>query len=222
MARRDLVLVAAGATSGVLLTWLYTYYARRAEPKGEDVRAGVPGLIGQTPLVRIKSLSDLTGCEILVRLRHGALPSKLRSRQGKCEVSLAPAFQWKGLIRPVHEPWRIRKLLTESLCHAKTTCRSKIGSPFRVGAFLPSDPPEGLSTVIEQAERDGLLLPRTGSCIFEGTVGSTGISIATVARAKGYLAAIILPDDVKPILRLVNAAQCTTRLLQRKRKPSKS
>jgi hypothetical protein len=50
--------------------------------------------------------------------------------------------------------------------------------------------------VIERAEEDGLLKPHTGSCIFEGTVGSTGISIATVARAKGYLASIILPDDV--------------------------
>lgn len=43
-----------------------------------------------------------------------------------------------------------------------------------------------LATVIEQAEDDGLLHPNTGSTIFEGTVGSTGISIATVAKAKGY------------------------------------
>jgi hypothetical protein len=38
--------------------------------------------------------------------------------------------------------------------------------------------------VIEDAERDGLLEPYTGSRIFEGTVGSTGISIATIARAR--------------------------------------
>lgn len=40
--------------------------------------------------------------------------------------------------------------------------------------------------IIEQAEEDGLIHPHTGSTIFEGTVGSTGISIATVAKAKGY------------------------------------
>ena len=38
--------------------------------------------------------------------------------------------------------------------------------------------------VIEDAERVGLLRPYTGSRIFEGTVGSTGISIATIARAR--------------------------------------
>lgn len=42
----------------------------------------------------------------------------------------------------------------------------------------------GNATVIEDAEHQGLLHPHTGSRIFEGTVGSTGISLATVARAK--------------------------------------
>jgi hypothetical protein len=41
-----------------------------------------------------------------------------------------------------------------------------------------------LIAVIEDAEADGLLLPHTGSVLFEGTVGSTGISLATVGRAK--------------------------------------
>ena len=38
--------------------------------------------------------------------------------------------------------------------------------------------------VIEDAERQGLLHPNTGSRIFEGTVGSTGISIATISKAR--------------------------------------
>ncbi|KAI0935386.1 hypothetical protein AcV7_003835 [Taiwanofungus camphoratus] len=50
--------------------------------------------------------------------------------------------------------------------------------------------------MIDDAESQGLLHPHTGSRIFEGTVGSTGISIATVARARGYEATIIMPDDV--------------------------
>lgn len=41
-----------------------------------------------------------------------------------------------------------------------------------------------LELVIEDAERQGLLHPNTGSRIFEGTVGSTGISIATIAKAR--------------------------------------
>ncbi|KAK4054363.1 Cysteine synthase 2 [Microbotryomycetes sp. JL221] len=50
--------------------------------------------------------------------------------------------------------------------------------------------------IIKQAEDAGLIYPDTDSCIFEGTSGSTGISIAGIARAKGYKAHIVLSDDV--------------------------
>ncbi|KAI0441932.1 cysteine synthase-like protein [Xylaria telfairii] len=49
--------------------------------------------------------------------------------------------------------------------------------------------------MIEVAEADGLLVPGRGDTIYEGTVGSTGISIAALARAKGYRAHICMPDD---------------------------
>ena len=39
-----------------------------------------------------------------------------------------------------------------------------------------------------QAEEQGLLTPHSGDVIYEGTVGSTGISLATICRARGYLA----------------------------------
>ena len=45
--------------------------------------------------------------------------------------------------------------------------------------------------IIKQAEERGELVPNVGSWIFEGTVGSTGISIATLARAKGYNCCIV-------------------------------
>ena len=47
-----------------------------------------------------------------------------------------------------------------------------------------------------QAEDSNELVPNVGSWIFEGTVGSTGISLATLACAKGYNCCIIVPDDV--------------------------
>ncbi|KAJ3190724.1 hypothetical protein HK101_008435 [Irineochytrium annulatum] len=49
--------------------------------------------------------------------------------------------------------------------------------------------------VIEAAEKDGLIQPRTGCTVFEGTVGSTGISLAVICRAKGYRCHIVMPDD---------------------------
>lgn len=84
---------------------------------------------GNTPLVRINSLSELTGCEIL----------------GKAEF-----------VNPG-------------------------GSPKDRVAL----------EIITEAEERGELVPNVGSWIFEGTVGSTGISIATLARAKGYNCCIV-------------------------------
>ncbi|KAL1945924.1 hypothetical protein VTO73DRAFT_1926 [Trametes versicolor] len=111
-----------------------TFEPRPIELRSDDVVQGVTGLIGNTPLVRINSLSDALGVEIL----------------GKAEF-MNPGGSVKD----------------------------------RVALRM-----------IEDAEERGLLHPHTGSRIFEGTVGSTGISIATIARAKGYEATIIMPDDV--------------------------
>ncbi|GJE90025.1 cysteine synthase [Phanerochaete sordida] len=107
---------------------------RPIEIRSDEVVDGVAGLIGNTPLVRIKSLSDALGVEIL----------------GKAEY-MNPGGSVKDRVA---------------------------------------------LRIVEDAERQGLLYPHTGSRIFEGTVGSTGISIATIAKARGYDATIIMPDDV--------------------------
>lgn len=48
------------------------------------------------------------------------------------------------------------------------------------------------------AEARGLLAPGRGDTIYEGTVGSTGISLAALARARGYRCHICMPDDQSP------------------------
>jgi cysteine synthase len=50
-------------------------------------------------------------------------------------------------------------------------------------------------SIIQRAEAAGLLTPHSGDTIYEGTVGSTGISLATLCRARGYLAHICMPSD---------------------------
>lgn len=107
---------------------------RPIELRSDEVLSGVTGLIGNTPLVRINSLSDALGVEILAKAEYLNPGGSVKDR-----VALR---------------------------------------------------------IIDDAERLGLLRPHTGSRIFEGTVGSTGISIATIARARGYDATIIMPDDV--------------------------
>jgi len=49
--------------------------------------------------------------------------------------------------------------------------------------------------IIQEAEKSGALTPHSGDTIYEGTVGSTGISLATLCRARGYLAHICMPSD---------------------------
>lgn len=48
--------------------------------------------------------------------------------------------------------------------------------------------------MIEQAERDGLLVP--GATILEPTSGNTGISLAMAARLKGYRLICVMPENV--------------------------
>jgi cysteine synthase len=50
-------------------------------------------------------------------------------------------------------------------------------------------------SIIQKAEAAGLLTPHSGDTIYEGTVGSTGISLAALCRARGYLAHICMPSD---------------------------
>ncbi|KAJ2740912.1 Cysteine synthase 2 [Coemansia sp. BCRC 34301] len=120
--------LAVCAAAGVAL---YAVWSRRTPTSKPQVANGVAGLIGNTPLVRINSLSDATGCEVL----------------GKAEF-LNPGGSSKDRVA-LH--------------------------------------------VITQAEQRGELVP--GSCIFEGTSGSTGISLAMVARARGYACHIVMPSD---------------------------
>ncbi|KAL8734129.1 MAG: hypothetical protein Q9166_001614 [cf. Caloplaca sp. 2 TL-2023] len=99
-----------------------------------EVAEGIEACVGATPLFRIKSLSEETGCDILAK---------------------AEFLNGAG------------------------------GSPKDRVAL----------NMINTAEEQGLLTPYSGDTIYEGTVGSTGISLATVCRARGYLAHICMPSD---------------------------
>ncbi|ORX46060.1 putative cysteine synthase [Hesseltinella vesiculosa] len=144
MDRRDVtVALVSGTVLSILSSGLVYYllstkqHTPEEEPayvhRGQLIVEGVDGLIGNTPLMKIRSLSEATGCTIL----------------GKAEF-LNPGGSAKDRVA---------------------------------------------LNMIRSAEAKGILQPHMGSTIFEGTVGSTGISIATIARARGYEAWIVMPDD---------------------------
>jgi len=71
---RTLLLLSLGVALGTSATYLVTIGSRprRGEENDEtslteDIVDGVEGLIGNTKLVRIRSLSIATGCEILAK-----------------------------------------------------------------------------------------------------------------------------------------------------------
>ncbi|CAO2656735.1 Nn.00g055380.m01.CDS01 [Neocucurbitaria sp. VM-36] len=99
------------------------------------IKEGIEGCIGDTPLIKIKSLSDYTGCEILAK--------------------------------------------AEFLNGAGNSPKDRVAL-----------------SIIEMAEEKGLLIPNSGDTIYEGTVGSTGISLAAICRARGYKAHICMPNDM--------------------------
>ncbi|EGD85775.1 hypothetical protein H112_06697 [Trichophyton rubrum D6] len=110
------------------------YHGLPKKPQPPPIVDGIEGCIGNTPMVRIRSLSEATGCEILAK---------------------AEFLNGAG------------------------------GSPKDRVAL----------SMIQEAEANSLLTPFVGDAIYEGTVGSTGISLATLARARGYLAHICMPSD---------------------------
>eukprot|EP00953_Heterococcus_sp_UTEX-ZZ885_P034326 17790-Heterococcus_DN1.PRE.2 len=63
MRDRD-VLVAALA--GCVVSYLL--YSLRARRKPSCIQDGYVGLVGNTPMIRIKCLSDATGCDILAKV----------------------------------------------------------------------------------------------------------------------------------------------------------
>lgn len=105
-------------------------YSLRTLP---PIRNGVAGLIGNTPMIKVNSLSDATGCTVLAKM-------EMQNPGGSAKDRVALA-------------------------------------------------------IITTAEEKGLIKPHCGDMVFEGTSGSTGISLAMLCRAMGYVAHIALPDD---------------------------
>lgn len=99
-----------------------------------EIKDGIGDLIGNTPIIRIKSLSNETGCDILAKVEFMNIGGSPKDR-----VALK---------------------------------------------------------IVEDAEKELLITPHSGCTLFEGTVGSTGISLATIAKSKGYNCHIVMPDDV--------------------------
>ncbi|KAG5187667.1 putative cysteine synthase [Tribonema minus] len=129
--RTSVAYACAAAAAGAAAVSLWSYRRRKRQRTRLSIAEGYTGLIGNTPMVRLHSLSDATGCDIFAKVEF-----------------LNPGGTGKD----------------------------------RLAAAM-----------IEAAEAAGLLKP--GGTVVEGTSGSTGISLASICRARGFRCVIVMPDD---------------------------
>ena len=50
--------------------------------------------------------------------------------------------------------------------------------------------------MIEEAEKEGILVPGSGQVVLESSSGNTGIALAMICRVRGYRLKIVLPENV--------------------------
>ncbi len=65
--QKDLIFNLARITDLNTLNKCLQRFGKSPEKSGEQIKAGIEGCIGNTPLIKIKSLSEATGCEILAK-----------------------------------------------------------------------------------------------------------------------------------------------------------
>lgn len=67
------VATAAAATFSAILTAYIMQHRHRKRDYVAPITQGVLGAIGNTPLIRINSLSEATGCEVSCSMHHSQL-----------------------------------------------------------------------------------------------------------------------------------------------------
>lgn len=128
----------------------------------------------------------LTYVALDVRERVYSHPAKL-SRDGETEFDGTDEVGIESTIG--NTPLIVIKSLSEA-----TGCTILAKCEFLNGAG--NSPKDRVAmSIIDKCEKLGHLTPYSGDTIYEGTVGSTGISLATLCRARGYKAHICMPDD---------------------------
>src|SRR3954466_14184352 len=50
--------------------------------------------------------------------------------------------------------------------------------------------------MVDEAEKDGILVPDSGQVVIESSSGNTGIALAMICRVRGYQLKIVLPENV--------------------------
>lgn len=209
---RQLTLNVLNELLGLLGAWLRgeqyhgQHHMRGASSSLRPVGEGLADLIGNTPLIRLASLSEQTGCQVrwagwACSNAQVSFPQMHVQQEDACGAP--PAEPCRCLLLPLSSrgpfrlgvklldktirPERLHSAISPSLPAPQILAKAEFLNP---GGSVKD---RVALEIIQEALAEGRLRP--GGLVTEGTVGSTGVSLAMCAAAFGCHAFIAMPDD---------------------------
>jgi cysteine synthase len=175
MSRVGLVLALALGTTSIVIVW---YAFNRRDKRNIDDENQLPSaheaLIGSTPLVRLENISALVGRNIWVKME-----SMNPGATGKDRAAL-------GMIRQAEQQGLLPPPVIASLSSLDLQAQKGTNA---INAAKHQDPT--MIEILNQAYQKS----RSGGIVVEGTSGSTGIALATLAASRGHACLVVMPDD---------------------------
>jgi cysteine synthase A len=206
------IIITIGATTAVSIGWwwwwFYDYQRRRERRKYTILKSGYETLVEDigTPLLKLHKLSFLLNRSIYVKM-ESLNPSG--TGKDRAALNMLKDAESKGLLPSPTQYYNDHDDLT--LYPTLTTTAEKIDEENGQESgdqTTKKFSAESFETMIDQA----LKKSRTGGIVVEGTSGSTGIALATLAISRGHGCIIVMPDDQavekQLILRSLNAVVC--------------
>jgi cysteine synthase A len=225
------IIITIGASTAVSIGWwwwFYDYHQRRRERRKNTIlKSGYETLVEDigTPLVKLHKLSFLLNRSIYVKM-ESLNPSG--TGKDRAALNMLKDAESKGLLPSPTQyndhddltlyPTIITTTTTEKIDEengeesgdhtTNNTTETSSSSSSSTTTTTRTISAESFETMIDQA----LKKSRTGGIVVEGTSGSTGIALATLAISRGHGCIIVMPDDQavekQLILQSLNAVVC--------------
>ena len=167
----------------------------------DDDAAAYESLVGKTPLIKLRRLSQLIQRDVYVKME-----SMNPGGTGKDRAAL-------GMIRAAERQGQLPTRVTTSLVDCKTAAETQsLGNPPNGNITMNGNaqkdqntlkngvPPIVKGAKIDDATLDAYIVKAmthstSGGLVVEGTSGSTGIALATLCQSRGHACLVTLPDD---------------------------
>lgn len=162
--------VAALTVGSATLGWCWIVRLRRTQQRSQmndiAIVSAYEALIGNTPLVKLSTLSRLVGRSVYVKMEslNPGGTGKDRAALGMIRAAEASGYLPKG---------------------GNGTKSTGNSAPVERESSDPFD------SIISKAMRRS----KTGGLVVEGTSGSTGIALASLCQRRGHACVVVLPDD---------------------------